>query len=121
MAVSASASGTFERPVFEGRVSLDGLELVTSPGETPIEGITGTLQLTPGRITTDDLSLRWNGNFGVAGALTLDGLADVGPEAQRSPRRRPKRAVPGPAHDAWRETSSSSGTTRSAPPGESSG
>ncbi len=74
MAVSASASGTFERPVFEGRVSLDGLELVTSPGETPIEGITGSLQLTPGRITTDDLSLRWNGNVGVAGALTLDGL-----------------------------------------------
>jgi hypothetical protein len=74
MAVSASASGTLERPVFEGRVSLDGLELVTSPGEPPIEGITGTLQLTPGRVTTDDLSLRWNGNISVAGALTLDGL-----------------------------------------------
>lgn len=74
MAVSAMASGTLERPVFEGRVSLDGLELVTSPGETPIEGITGTLQLTPGRITTDDLSLRRNGTVAVAGVLTLDGL-----------------------------------------------
>ncbi len=74
MAVSVSASGTFERPVFEGRVSLDGLELVTSPGESPIEGITGTLQLTPGRITTDDLSFRWNGNVALAGALTLEGL-----------------------------------------------
>ncbi len=74
MAVSASASGTLERPVFEGRVSLDGVELVTSPGESPIEGITGTLQLTPGRITTDDLSFRWNGNVALAGALTLEGL-----------------------------------------------
>lgn len=74
MAVSATASGTLEAPVFEGRVGLDGLELATSPGETPVEGITGTLQLTPGRITTDDLSFRWNGNVAVAGAVTLDGL-----------------------------------------------
>lgn len=74
MAVAATASGTLDRPVFEGRVELDGLELATSPGETPVEGITGTLQLTPGRITTDDLSLRWNGNVAVAGAVTLDGL-----------------------------------------------
>jgi hypothetical protein len=28
----------------------------------------------PGRISTDDLSMRWNGNLGVAGVLTLDGL-----------------------------------------------
>ncbi|MBK9967939.1 MAG: translocation/assembly module TamB domain-containing protein [Holophagales bacterium] len=74
MGVAASASGTVERPVFEGRVNLDGLELVPSPGATPIEGITGSLQLTPGRISTDDLSMRWNGNLGVAGVLTLDGL-----------------------------------------------
>jgi hypothetical protein len=74
LTVSATASGTVERPVFEGRIGLDGLDLVTSPGETPLEGITGALQLTPGRITTDDLSLRWNGNIAVAGALTLDGL-----------------------------------------------
>ena len=73
MAVSANASGTRAHPVFEGRVGLDGLELVTSPGETPIEGITGTLQLSPGRVTTDDLTFRWNGNVSVAGALTLDG------------------------------------------------
>lgn len=72
--VAASASGSFKRPIFEGRLGLDGLELVTSPGGTPIEGITGSLQLTPGRVTTDDLSLRWNGSLGVAGALTLDGL-----------------------------------------------
>lgn len=74
MAVAATATGTLERPVFEGRVDLDGLVLTTSPGETPLEGITGSLQLTPGRITTDDLSLRWNGNVAVAGAVTLDGL-----------------------------------------------
>ena len=73
MTVAASASGTTDRPVFEGRVDLDGLELVTSPGAPHVERITGTLQLTPGRITTDDLSFRWNGSFGVAGVLTLDG------------------------------------------------
>jgi hypothetical protein len=74
MAVSVTASGTAGRPVFDGRVVLDGLELVTSPGATPLEGITGTLLLTPGRITTDDLSLRWNGRVDVAGAVTLDGV-----------------------------------------------
>ncbi len=78
MAVSLTASGTTEKPVLEGRVDLDDLELVTSPGETPVEGITGTLQLTPGRITTDAVSLRWNGNIDVAGAVTLDGLAMSG-------------------------------------------
>jgi hypothetical protein len=78
MAVSMTASGTSEKPVFEGRVDLENLELVTAPGETPVEGITGTLQLTPGRITTDDLSLRWNGNVDAAGALTLDGLRMTG-------------------------------------------
>ncbi len=74
MAVAATVSGTFEHPVFEGRVGLDGLELLTAPGETPLEGITGTLLLTPGRVTTDDLSFRWNGNVAVAGAITLDGF-----------------------------------------------
>jgi len=78
MAVSATAFGTLDRPVFEGRLELDGVAIVTSPGETPFEGITGTLQLTPGRITTDDLRLRWNGNIGVAGAVTLDGLGMSG-------------------------------------------
>lgn len=78
MGVAASASGTLERPVFEGRVSLDGLEYVSSPGAAPVDGITGILQLTPGRISTDDLSMRWNGNVGVAGALTLDGLRVTG-------------------------------------------
>lgn len=78
MTVAAAAAGTLERPVFEGRVDLDGLELTTSPGETPLEGITGSLQLTPGRITTDDLVLRWNGNVAVAGAVTLDGLRLAG-------------------------------------------
>ncbi len=78
LAVSATASGTAEHPVFEGRVDLDGLELVTAPGATPIERITGTLQLTPGRITTDGLSLKWNGNVGIAGAMTLDGLSVSG-------------------------------------------
>jgi len=78
MAVSTTAAGTLDRPVFEGRLELDGVALLTSPGETPFEGITGTLQLTPGRITTDDLRLRWNGNVGVAGAVTLDGLGMSG-------------------------------------------
>ncbi|MFN7986858.1 MAG: translocation/assembly module TamB domain-containing protein [Thermoanaerobaculia bacterium] len=73
MSVAASASGTTARPVFEGHVDLDGLELVTSPGAPHVERITGTLQLTPGRVTTDDLTFRWNGSFGVAGAMTLDG------------------------------------------------
>jgi len=76
--VTARASGSLEKPVFEGRLDLDGLELVTSPGATPVEGIGGTLLLTPGRITTDDLRLRWNGDVAVAGALTLEGLAMTG-------------------------------------------
>lgn len=76
--VSGSASGTLEHPVLAGRLDLDGVELVTSPGETPVEAITGTLQLTPGRVTTDDLTLRWNGNVAVAGAVTLDGLSMTG-------------------------------------------
>ncbi len=78
MAVSATASGTTARPVFEGRVVLDGLELVTSPGEDPVEAISGTILLTPGRVSTDDLSLRWNGDVAVAGAATLDGFAWTG-------------------------------------------
>jgi hypothetical protein len=78
MSVAATASGTLAHPHFDGRVGLDGLELVTAPGETPVEGITGTLQLTPGRISTDDLTLRWNGNVAVAGAVTLDGLRMTG-------------------------------------------
>lgn len=78
VAVSARASGTVEKPVFEGRLDLDGVEIVPAPGETPIEGITGTLQLTPGRVTTDDLTLRWNGDVAVAGAVTLDGLGMTG-------------------------------------------
>ena len=78
LGVSASVSGSVERPVFEGRLVLDGVELLTAPGETPLSGITGTLQLTPGRITTDDLSFRWNGDVAVAGALALDGLRQSG-------------------------------------------
>ncbi len=78
MGVSGVATGTVEHPVFEGRLELDGVELVTSPGATPVEAITGTLQLTPGRVTTDDLTMRWNGNVAVAGALTLDGLSMTG-------------------------------------------
>ncbi|MBP7676867.1 MAG: translocation/assembly module TamB domain-containing protein, partial [Thermoanaerobaculia bacterium] len=78
MAVSAAASGTTARPVFEGRVVLDGLELVTSPGEDPVEAISGTILLTPGRVSTDDLTLRWNGDVAVAGAATLDGFAWTG-------------------------------------------
>lgn len=78
MGVSGVATGTVDHPVFEGRLELDGVELVTSPGATPVEAITGTLQLTPGRVTTDDLTMRWNGNVAVAGALTLDGLSTTG-------------------------------------------
>jgi translocation and assembly module TamB len=78
MAAKASVSGTRARPVVEGRIDLDGLELVTAPGATPVERITGTLQLSPGRIATDGLTMRWNGNVGVAGVLTLDGLDVTG-------------------------------------------
>ena len=78
MGVTGTASGTVDHPVLEGRVELDGVALVTSPGATPVEAITGTLQLTPGRVTTDDLKMRWNGNVAVAGAITLDGLSMSG-------------------------------------------
>jgi hypothetical protein len=78
MGISGVATGTADHPVLEGRLDLDGVELVTSPGATPVEAITGTLQLTPGRVTTDDLTLRWNGNVAVAGALTLDGFSMTG-------------------------------------------
>ena len=76
--VDAKVSGTAEKPEVNGRLVLDAVDYRPAEGN-PLEGITGTLQLSPERIRTDDLTLRTSGGtVDVGGVLVLDGLRLAG-------------------------------------------
>ncbi|HKC24215.1 MAG TPA: translocation/assembly module TamB domain-containing protein [Thermoanaerobaculia bacterium] len=79
VALDAKLSGTLERPVFLGRVVLDGVDFAASEGGAAFESISGTLTLSPGRVSAGALSLVYaGGTVDLGGVLTLDGASLTG-------------------------------------------
>ena len=72
--VDLKVGGTAAAPVLAGRVSLDGVDVLT-PGGTAFEAITGTLLFSEGRVTVESLSVRYNGGtVDLGGFVALSGL-----------------------------------------------
>lgn len=75
VAVDLRASGSVMKPLFSGKISLDGVDIAPSESATPFESITGTLTLVPGRVSTSALSLQYGGGtVDLDGNVSLDGI-----------------------------------------------
>lgn len=72
--LNLAVGGTTTRPEVEGRVYLKGLEYSAGPGATPVKAITGTLLFQPGRLSTEDLELYYDGAVRLSGSMGLLGL-----------------------------------------------
>lgn len=75
IAVGLEVGGTLSSPILSGRLALEGVDFLPRGTTDPIEGITGTLRLTPGRVEVTGLTFRYDGAVSLAGLLTLDGLS----------------------------------------------
>jgi translocation and assembly module TamB len=72
--LNLKVGGTTSRPELEGRVYLKGLEYSPGPNSTPVKAITGTLNFQPGRLSSEDISLYYDGGVRLSGSVGLDGL-----------------------------------------------
>ena len=77
--VDARLGGTASAPVVTGRAALDGVDVLNPEGTAFLEGATGSLLFTEGRITVSDLTVRYGGgSVDLGGSLTLDGWKPSG-------------------------------------------
>ncbi|HEX7528752.1 MAG TPA: translocation/assembly module TamB domain-containing protein, partial [Thermoanaerobaculia bacterium] len=73
VSLDLKVGGTATAPALAGRVSLDGVDLLTQGAA--FESITGVLLFSEGRVTVGDLSVRYNGGTAdLGGFVTLSGL-----------------------------------------------
>ncbi len=75
---SLRIGGTADVPTFTGRIVLSGIDFQPEGGGAPLEAITGTLVLTPGRVSTTGLTLRFDGGVELSGNVGLNGLVPDG-------------------------------------------
>ncbi|KAA0252852.1 hypothetical protein FBQ97_03390 [Acidobacteria bacterium ACD] len=75
IAVGLEVGGTLDAPVLTGRLALEGVDFLPRDSNDPVEGISGTLRLTPGRVEVSGLTFRYDGLVSLAGVLALEGLS----------------------------------------------
>lgn len=75
VSVTLRAEGAPDAPRLTGKAVLNGVDFAPAGGGTPVEGLTGTLVLTPGKVTTSGLTLRYDGNVEISGSVGLAGTA----------------------------------------------
>ena len=76
--MDAKVAGNAGKPEVSGRVVLEAVDFRPAQGSA-IEGITGTLHLSPDRVTADDVHFRYSGGtVDAGGVLTLDGAKLAG-------------------------------------------
>ncbi len=80
--LDARAAGTSSRPALTGRAVLESVDYHPAGGGTALEGITGTLLVTGGRLTTRDLTLHYSGGtVDVSASASLEGRSLTGVRA----------------------------------------
>ena len=77
--LDARVGGTASSPVVTGRTSLDGVDVVVPDGGPAFESATGSLLFSEGKITINDVSLRYGGGaVSLGGSVLLDGWKVTG-------------------------------------------
>jgi translocation and assembly module TamB len=73
--VSLHVDGAPEAPLFTGKAVLNGIDFAPAGGGTLVEGLTGTLVFTPGKVSTSGMTLRYDGNVELSGTVGLAGTS----------------------------------------------
>jgi hypothetical protein len=74
--VDAKLAGTLEKPTLTGRLALDSVDFAASQGGASFESITGSVSLSPGRVSAGAVTLGFGGGTVDAGVLLgMDGLS----------------------------------------------
>ncbi len=72
--LDARLGGTASAPVVTGRATLDGVDVVSPDGGVAFESATGSLLFSEGKVTINDLGLRFaGGTVDLGGTIALDG------------------------------------------------
>jgi hypothetical protein len=72
--LDARLGGTASAPVVTGRAALDGVDVVSPDGGVAFESATGSLLFSEGKVTINDLGLRFaGGTVDLGGTIALDG------------------------------------------------
>ena len=75
VSVGLRVGGTPDAPTFAGKAVLNGIDFTPAGGGATVEGLTGTLLFTPGKVTTSGMTLRYDGNVELSGTVGLLGTS----------------------------------------------